>query len=311
MAESDNRCSVSDHRQQPLKENLRQRVNKKFHELRPSEQAVASHLRSLAGQRFDQSITELAKAVGVSEATVSRVSRALGFSGFADMKLSMATDEGRAAYPNIPAELQWSDTVVDVARKLSTVFARSLADTQQTLENADLEKAVEAILSARRVVFMGVGGAGAICEEAAHIFLKIGIDATSYSDGYTQTIIASTLPSDCLVIAVSHTGATPTVVSAVQSARQNGVRTIAITGHARSALGQAADIVFATTNGSERAIPLHGDFLEGRISQLYLVDVLYIAAMFRLNGVARERLAQTTRALAKHYGTLDPLAQTD
>lgn len=285
---------------------IRERIDEQFDHLRPSEQLVANHLRSLSGQRFDQSITDLAKAVGVSEATVSRVSRALGFSGFADLKLSMAADQGRSAFPNIPSSLQWTDTPVDIARKLSTVFAASLAETQQALDAASLDAAVQAILDARRVVFMGVGGAAAVCEEAAHIFLKIGIDATSHNDGYTQTIVASTLKPDCLLIAVSHTGTTPTVVSAVTLARETGARTIAITGCAASALARAAETVFATSFSAEQAIPLHGDFLEGRISQLYVVDVLYLGVMFKMNGAARERLAHTTRALRENFGALGP-----
>ena len=285
---------------------MRRRIEEKFASLRPTERRVAAYLGTLSGRRFDQSITDLARAVGVSEATVSRLSRALGFSGFADLKLSMAADQGRAAYPNIPADLQWSDSVTDVARKLSTVLAGSIADTQQALRPADLEAAVQAILAAGKVVFMGVGGAAAICEEAAHIFLKIGIDARSYSDGYTQTIVASTLRPDCLLVAVSHTGVTPSVVAAVAAARHNRARTIAITGQARSALADAAEIVFATAGSGENVVPFHGDFLEGRISQLYVIDVLYLGVMFRLDGIARERLSQTTRALAEHYGRIDP-----
>lgn len=280
---------------------LRQRIDSKFDDLRPSEQMVAAHLRKLSGRRFDQSITDLARSVGVSEATVSRVSRALGFSGFSDLKLSMAADQGRASFPNLPSELQPSDPAPEIARKLATVFAGSLAETQQALDSATLEAAVQSILGARRMVFMGVGGAAAICEEAAHIFLKIGIDATSCSDGYTQTIVAQTLAPGGLLIAVSHTGVTPSVVSAVATARGRGVRTIAITGDAQSALARAAELVFATSLSGERAIPLHGDFLEGRISQLYLVDVLYVAVMFRLDDAARRQLALTTEALAEHY----------
>lgn len=292
---------TADERQEPGS-GLRRRIEAKTVTLRPAERRVADHLHAVAGRRLDQSITDLARDVGVSDATVSRLCRTLGFTGFADLKLSMAADQGRVAYPNIPADLQWSDSVVDIARKLSTVFAGSIADTEQTLRAADLEAAVHAIMVADKVIFMGVGGAAAICEEAAHIFLKIGIDARSYSDGYTQTIVASTMQPDCLLVAVSHTGMTPTVVAAVTAARQNRARTIAITGHHNSALAHAAELVFATAPRSEHPIPLHGDFLEGRISQLYLIDVLYLSVMFRLDEVARERLGQTTRALAEHYG---------
>ena len=165
------------------------------------------------------------------------------------------------------------------------------------------------MLKARKVVFMGVGGAGAICEEAEHIFLKIGIDTASYSDGYTQTVVASTLKPDCVLVAISHTGTTATLVSAVRVARQNGVRTVGITGDPASDLAGAADIVFATTRRPVRQVPFLGDFLEGRMCQLFLIDVIYLGLMFRLDAAARENLDITTHALATHFGA--PLAVAD
>ena len=41
-------------------------------------------LRNNAGKRLDSSITELGRNLGVSEATISRVSRALGYDGYPD-----------------------------------------------------------------------------------------------------------------------------------------------------------------------------------------------------------------------------------
>lgn len=284
-------------------QDLRSRIARHYDRLRPSEQLVADHLARISGQRLDQSITELARQIGVSEATVSRVSKALGFAGYPDMKLSIAAASQSAGdFPNIPAELHWSDSVANIGRKLATVLSASLIETEKLLVPEDLDGVVSSILEARKVVFMGVGGAAAICSEAAHIFMKIGIDAVSYSDGYTQTVVAATLKPDCLLFAVSHTGSTSTVVSAVKRAKNNGVPTIAITSDNGSALAEAADTVFTTTQRSERSIPLHGDFLEGRICQLYIIDVLYIGVMFRLQNVARINLATTTQALAEHYG---------
>ena len=282
---------------------LRERIRRNYAQLRRSEQLVADYLNQIAGQRLDLSITDLARLIGVSEATVSRVSKALGFSGYPNMKLSIAAASHQGGeYANIPSELISTDEIAEIGPKLSSAFTAGIHETERDLDYAQVKKAVDQLVAARRVVFMGVGGAAAICQEAAHVFLKIGVDATSYNDGYTQTIVASTLGPDSLLIALSHTGSTPTVISAVKLARENGAKTIAITSHAQSALAQAAELAFATASRAGRAIPLHGDFLEGRICQLYLIDLLYIGTMFRLDAEARRHLARTTQALVDHYG---------
>ena len=61
---------------------LLQCVQNRCDKLRLSEQVVADFLRGHAHTRLCCSITELALILGGSEATISRVSRALGYSGF-------------------------------------------------------------------------------------------------------------------------------------------------------------------------------------------------------------------------------------
>ncbi len=79
---------------------LVQRIQERYTSLRKSERVVADYLRDHAGTRMSMSITELAQILGISEATISRVSRALGYSGFPDLKLSLA--EGAVGGPASP-----------------------------------------------------------------------------------------------------------------------------------------------------------------------------------------------------------------
>ena len=84
--------------------------------------------------------------------------------------------------------------------------------------------------------------------------------------------------------ACRHTGTTDTVAVALDIARENGATTIAITSDANSPVAKAAHVVLTTWNSSTPSIPLYGDFLEGRISQLFLIDLLYLGLLFRLRG---------------------------
>ena len=60
--------------------------------------------------------------------------------------------------------------------------------------------------------------------------------------------------------------------------------------------------VLATWNGaSQQIVPLHGDFLEGRLSQLFLIDLLYVSVLFRAGEKTANSLRLTGAALEKHY----------
>jgi RpiR family carbohydrate utilization transcriptional regulator len=281
---------------------LLQRIQDRYANLRPSEQIVADYLRNNADKRMSHSITELAQILGVSEATVSRFSRALDYSGFSDLKLSMA--EGavrRSGIVNIPIELDPEDTLITTSAKLASLLSASILSTQANLDTNRLERCLAMMRSARKIVLAGCGGAAAICDEAAHLFMKAGLDAASYSDGYSQIVAAANLRSDCLMIGISHTGTTQNVANALRLARANGAMTLAITSIPASEVGQAADVVLTTGQSSTPSVPLFGDFLEGRISQLFLIDILYLGIVLPEGSENGRHLTKTADALERYF----------
>ena len=285
---------------------LLDRIEAGYSGLRKSERIVADHLRQLSGTRMDQSITELGRNMGVSEATISRVSRALGYAGFQDMKLSMAEGAGsRSSFTNIPIEIDESDSLIQTSSNLAQLLSVCLQGTQRMLDAGQMETVVAALVAARKVVFVGVGGAAAICQEAAHLFSKAGLDAIAYSDGYSQIIAAANLDSTCVMVGVSHTGTTDTVANALTVARENKCVTIAITSDPASAVGQSAEIALVTWNSSTPSVPLYGDFIEGRISQLFLIDLLYLGVLFKAGPKTSRQLTATTSALERYYRRVD------
>lgn len=281
---------------------LLSRIQDRYRSLRKSERIVADYLRENAGNRLNLSITELARQLGVSEATISRLSRALGYQGYPDMKLSLAEGAGTwSTFSNIPIEVDSADTLVATSGKLAMLLASNLQGTQRLLDAEQLEQAVAALKSARKVAFVGVGGAAAICDEAAHLFMKAGLEVASYRDGYTQIIAAANMDHNCVMIGVSHTGTTRNVANALQLARENGATTIAITSNAGSSVAKAASIALMTWNSSTPSVPLYGDFLEGRISQLFLIDLLYLGLLFGSATETSRTLKATARALETYY----------
>jgi len=68
-----------------------------------------------------------------------------------------------------------------------------------------------------------------------------------------------------------------------------------------SPVAKAADVTLTTWNSSTPTIPLYGDFLEGRISQLFLIDLLYLGILFRTGAQTAKNLQATGLALERHY----------
>jgi RpiR family carbohydrate utilization transcriptional regulator len=281
---------------------LLERIQERYGSLRKAERIVADYLRDNAGRRLDASITELGRTLRVSEATVSRVSRALGYGGYPDMKLSLAEgSRKRNAIVNLPIEIKEGDSLISTSSKLAHLLTAGITGTQRMLDAERLELATEALRAARKIVFVGVGGAAAICGEAAHMFMKAGFQASSHSDGYTQIVVAATLKATDVMVGISHTGTTKTVANSLRLAGKSEATTIAITSSNSSDVARAAGLVLTTWGADQPLVPLHGDFLEGRLSQLFLIDLLYIATLFRAGEEPIEALRATGEALETHY----------
>lgn len=278
------------------------RINEAYPDLRNAEKQVADYILSNLNRRIDNSITELANAIGVSEATVSRLSRSLGYRGYQDLKLSIAAGSSLDdEIPNLPSEIRETDTPPEISQKLGDAIAKSIRDTRTFLDKHALDNAVDALCQADHIVFMGVGGAASICLEGSHLFLKAGRGTTFVPDGYSQIVTASSMKENQVLVAVSHTGQTQSVARALKLARGVGARTIAITSDRRSPVAEASEITLTTWKQDKTSIPLFGDFIEGRSCQLYLIDLLFLMVLFKSQQGEKDNLRRTGTALQNYY----------
>jgi RpiR family carbohydrate utilization transcriptional regulator len=288
----------------PKKTDFFRRVQENYPYLRKSEKKIADYLRKNSRQRLDASITELARLLNVSEATVSRFCRTLRYRGFQDLKLSLARDLSTVErFQNIPTDIEETDPPELVSQKLSDTLSNAIIETQRTLDMKALNAAVNEIARARHVEIYGVGGAHAVAMEAEHLFLKAGIKCAAHSDGYMQTVTASMLGEDCVAIGLSHTGLSIHVVNALKIASDNGATTICITSNVESPLAGAAEICLFTPPRN-RDIPLYGDFMEARVSQLFIINLFYLGIIFELGEISKANLEASTEALKTYYNPL-------
>jgi hypothetical protein len=104
-------------------------------------------------------IVELAERSGTSPATVTRFCRALGFDGYADLRLGIAAETGRARLAgwtvDIGREIQPNDPLERVLGQIMAADTRAMHDTAALLDLAEVERAAVAIAAAPRVNIFG------------------------------------------------------------------------------------------------------------------------------------------------------------
>lgn len=247
--------------------------------LKHAERRAAEYILQQPEEIIHLTISELAERCGASEATIFRLCRRLGFSGYQGMKISLARDlvEPLAL---IHEEITEGDSPWAVAQKVFQSTMRSLADTLKVLSPEDLERAAKAILQARRVEFYGVGGSGIVAMDAMHKFMRTGLQCAAYADPHLQVMSASLLGPSDVAVGISHSGSTKDTVQALEVARKAGATTVAITHKARSPIVKVADIVLYTTSAETG---FRSEAMASRLSQLAIIDSLFVAV-----GLARK-----------------------
>lgn len=256
-----------------------------------AEKRIAQWILQNPGGLLPLSITELAEQCGCGEATIVRFARRLGFSGYQDLKISLAQEEGKT---ELNTEIQKTDSCMDILKKVSEDIYCALEMTQSAISSEALEQAVAALLSAKRIAVYGLGNSASIAQDLQHKFLRAGFDISVYSDNHMQAISAAHLQKGDAAIGISHSGSSKDIVDALRIAQEAGAVTIAITNQGKSPILKHSDIVLCTAS-SETSYSILG--LNSRIAQLAIVNTLYYCAVCRRDAEARLAIEQTERAL--------------
>lgn len=261
---------------------------------RKAERRIADAILQNPEEVINLSITELAERSDVSESTVVRFCKTLGYKGYYELKISIAR-ELIISPQQIYEEINLNDTVAAVKNKVFQSNILALQDTIKILKDQELEIAVEAIATARMVVFYGMATSAAVALDSAHKFLRINIWSVSYSDTHMQAISAALLGKEDVAIGISHSGSSKDVVDALRIARQNGATTICITHHTKSPITKVADIKLYT---AARENAFRSDAMTSRIAQLSILDVLYVSVALKRYDESLRSIEKTNAALA-------------
>jgi DNA-binding MurR/RpiR family transcriptional regulator len=287
----------------PASDGVLLRVRARLPEFTGALQRVAEQVLSDPAGAARATIVELAERSGTSPATVTRFCRALGFEGYADLRLGIASETGRAARSagwsvDIGREIQPTDPMERVLHQIIAADTRALADTAALLDLRALERAAEAMAASSRIDLYGIGGSGLVGAEMQLCLHRIGLAAWSWSDLHSGLASAALLTPGDVAIGVSHSGQTRETIEVLAEAGSAGATTVALTGFPRSPLAEVADIVLVH---AMQATTFRPDALSGRHPQLVVLDLLYIAVAQRTHDRSHAAFQATARAVAGHW----------
>jgi len=247
---------------------------------------------------MENTISELARACDTSEASIVRFCRALGFTGYPQLKLQLAAElakesaefggNGDAAYG---ADISPSDTLAEMVAKIAGSEILGIRETADSLDMEVLQRVIRRLERAKRVVLFGVGASNAGAQDLAQKLLRIGHVALAFHDAHDALVSAALVEQGDVAIGFSHNGRTRETMAFLSAARRNGAHTVAVTNVPDSPLAEQAESVLRT---AVRETTFRSGAMASRIAQLTIIDYLFV-------GVARGRYDRTVQALKSTY----------
>lgn len=252
------------------------RIRSSYNQLTKAEKKVADFILANPKEVLFMSITDLADACEVGDTSVFRFCKTMELKGYQEFKmmLSLGISEGKEDVDQFTGNnISLDDSFSDLAKKVLNTNISALTETYSLIREEDVNRAIDILHSARRILFFGAGASMLTAMKAMNKFLRIEDKVFGIQDSHMQAMAASTMSKEDAAVVFSYSGATKDTIHVAEVAKKAGAQIICITRFVKSPLSAYADITLLS--GANEG-PLQGGSTSAEISQLFLVDLLYM-----------------------------------
>ncbi len=267
-----------------------------YNQFTKTEKKIADYVVQNTNRVLFMSITELSEACGVADASVHRFCRTMGVKGYQEFKmklsLSITSDEEDVPEKNeINAKIDSLEFTLD---KILQGHINALKETRTLMRMDEIGRAVKMMEDATNIYFFGIGDSLLTAREARNKFLRICNKVSCIDDPHMQAMAASMAGPNDMIFIISYSGATKDNIYVAKIAKKVGAKIVGITRFLKSPLTSYTDALLVC--GSNEG-PLDGGSMGAKLSQLYIIDVLFQEYYRRNKETSVENNKKTSKAV--------------
>ena len=256
-----------------------------------SDKILIRYIKEHAEEFCTTPIASLAINCGVSEATITRFVRKMGFASLQLFKLTLTEEMvNNKQRTIISKDITCDESIIITANKL---LANNIATLEQTVSGLDediLLKSVNMLKKAERIFFIGLGNS----DDSAYKFMRIGFNARGIDNSHLIMLHMALLHENDVVVVISHSGESFEIIKAVELAKRNGTKLIVITSNRDTILKEYADAcIFYETRESI----LETGSITTKLTQIFIIDLLYTQVVKDTMDLASAFKQRTTEAI--------------
>ena len=192
------------------------------------------------------SALDLGKEIGVSDASVLRFSKTMGFNKFNDFKNYIALELSETS-PDDRIVKNWDNfnSKNDIANKIVNADLENIKDFLLNVDFNEVNEAVDAIAEAKKIYFLGIGSSRAISQFMFWHIKRLGFNAECVNEGGLGLYESfSHIKKGDVVIIFAFPRFLNDEVKAVKLAKEKKAKIITITSNVFSEISFLSNIVF-------------------------------------------------------------------
>ena len=248
-----------------------------FEELTELEQEIARYFLQVDTIMDDLSSQQVTQKLHVSQAALTRFAKKCGFTGYREFVFQyqhQANKQDTHSHKHSP-----------LTKRVLRSYSNLREQTQDLIDEAQLERVAQLIEDAERVYFFGTGSSGLIAREMKLRFMRLGVvcEALTDQDGFAWT--TSIMDENCLVLGFSLSGTTQSVLDSLLDAKEMGAKTILFTSAPNKNSQAYTETVLVASHSQSSYIQR----ISAQLPMLILIDLIY-AYFLEINRESKEKI---------------------
>lgn len=250
-----------------------------------SEKKVADYVEANAHEVVKMTISDVASKAGVSDATVVRFFRTLGYKRWVEFLVSLSRSlpvSSELIYDNVSSQ----DSAGMITEKVLTGSIRSIQATIEVLDHTAMERFIDYLEKADTVLICAVGNSIPMAIELHLQLFRLGIRCEIFTDAYLQVMRATILNKNDVLCVISQSGGSQIPLRTASIAKSKGCKIISITGDKSSPLAGISDAILLSVGQEYKP-----EAINSRITQYAIIYSIYVNLVVRNidHSVANER----------------------
>lgn len=273
--------------------NLLLDIQLSYNQFTKTEKKIADFVVANTDRVLFMSITDLSESCGVADASVHRFCKTLGVKGYQEfkMKLSLSISPDNSEGIRQKKVNMKVDSLQLTLDSILQHHMNALRETKLLMKSEKIEKTIRMMEEAENIYFFGVGDSLLTAKEARNKFLRITKKVNCVDDPHMQAMTASMAGENDMIFIISYSGATKDSVHVARIAKEAGAKIVGITRFIKSPLTSYVDTLLVC--GSNEG-PFDGGSMGSKLSQLYIIDVLFHEYFRRNKEESIEKIHKTT-----------------